>query len=173
MTAKSPIKAKRERHSAGQRALDMALRLLTRRDHTRRELEVKLRHRGVGAGDIAGAMARLEELGCLDDAKTAMALVDHLVRKGYGCLRIRYVLGQKGVDDAAMQAALQRCGDDAQQSRYARRALNKKRMRLEREGDPVKRRQMAYRFLAGRGFPAPVIHRVIGDREDDLFQAES
>lgn len=162
-------KAKRGRKNGGQRALDTALRLLTRRDHTRRELEAKLRYRGFNANHVAGAMARLDELGYLDDAKTATALVDHLVRKGYGCLRIRYVLGQKGVDDAAMGQALHRCGDDAQQARYARCALEKKRMRLEREGDLVKRRQMAYRFLAGRGYPAPVIRLAIGDREDDLL----
>jgi regulatory protein len=157
---------KRRRPNAGQQALDSALRLLTRRDHTRWELEVKLRYRGLAASDIAKALARMDDLGYLDDARTAVALADHMAGRGYGILRIRYALEQKGVDAAAIEKALGCCGDEAAQVLNARRALKKKRLRLEREADPLKRHQMAYRFLAGRGFPAMVIRRAIGDADD-------
>jgi regulatory protein len=159
---------KKNRHgpTAGQHALDSALRLLSRRDHTRQELVVKLRQKGFGSSDVAGAIASLDELGYLDDAKTARTLADSLLRKGYGIMRIRYALVQKGVDDAMIEATLKSCDDDAEQVQRARCVLEKKRLRLGREADPVKRYQMAYRFLAGRGFPAMVIRQAIGECGD-------
>jgi regulatory protein len=160
-------KNKQPRPAAGRSALDSAFRLLTRRDHTRWELTGKLRHKGFGVRDVARAIDRLEELGYLDDAKTARIMADHLLRKGYGILRIRYSLGQKGLDDDAIEKALIRCGDDVAQVQHARCVLEKQRLRLEREADPLKRYQRAYRFLAGRGFPAGIIRQTIGEWEDD------
>ena len=39
--------------------------------------------------------------------------------------------------------------------------LGKKTNRLAREGDPWKRRQVAYRYLAGRGFTGSAINKAI------------
>ncbi len=159
---------KRRREDPGRQALDSAVRLLTRRDHTRRELDLKLRQRGFAARDIASALARIDELGYLDDTRTAMAMADQLTGRGYGILRIRYTLEQKGVDEASIATALRACGDETAQVITARRALEKKQHRLAREADPLKRRQIAYRFLMGRGFSAMVIRRAIGEA-DDVF----
>jgi regulatory protein len=169
MKAIPPRQEDRQWQDPRQQALESAFRLLARRDHTRRELEVKLRQKGLGQSDIAGALARCDELGFLDDAKTAMTMAGHLVDKGYGILRIRHALGQKGLDDASIEKASTCCGDEKDQVRCARRALQKKRVRLGREPDPVKRRQMAYRFLAGRGFPATVIRRALDDSGDGIL----
>ena len=147
----------------GSRALESALRLLTRRDHTRRELVIKLRQRGFGAASVEEALARCSDLGYLDDARTAVTMAGHLVNRGYGCLRVRQMLAQKGLDEAYIEKALHCCGDEKTQLHRARHVLEKRRLRLQREADPWKRRQAAYRFLAGRGYPADVIHRVIED----------
>ena len=149
-------------------ALESALRLLARRDHSRRELEVKLASRGFSAGEVQRALVRLNELGYLDDARAAATLAEHLTARGYGVLRVRYALGQKGIEVAIIENALLRCGDDDAQVRNANRALGKKQSHLARESDPMKRRQRAYRFLAGRGFSAMVIRQVIGDYDDDF-----
>ncbi|BBO70737.1 recombination regulator RecX [Desulfosarcina alkanivorans] len=137
--------------------------MLARRDHTSRELAVKLRQKGYGRVAIDGAMARCRELGYLDDMKTATAMAGHLVRSGYGPLRVRQTLSQKGLDDQVVENALGCCGDEDAQVRLAGRVLEKKKPRLAREADPWKRRQKAYRFLAGRGFAPIVINRAIGD----------
>ena len=160
-------KNERRRPAGGRDALDSAFRLLIRRDHTCWELKTKLHHRGFGASDVERAMARLDELGYLDDLKTARILAGHLVHKGHGPLRIRHALGQKGLDEAIIEKALGRCGDEDDQAAAARHALKKKRQWLAREADSRKRFQMAYRFLAGRGFPAAVIRRVIGELDGD------
>ena len=148
---------------ANSKALDSAYRILARRDHTRKELRVKLLQKGFDPAAIEGALVRCRELGYLDDAKTAAIIAGHLAESGYGPLRVRQTLGQKGLDDAVIEQALVRCGDEASQVLSARRMLEKKASRLNREADPWKRRQKAYRFLAGRGFPSTVINRAITD----------
>ena len=144
-------------------ALDSAFRILSRRDHTRKELAVKLRQKGFDSIAIERALSRCRELGYLDDAKTAAIIAGHLAESGYGPLRVRQTLGQKGIDDVTIEHALARCGDEEAQVLSARCLLEKKASRLNREGDPWKRRQKAYRFLAGRGFASAVINRAIAD----------
>ena len=85
------------------RALDSAFRILARRDHTRKELADKLRQKGFDHAAAESALARCRELGYLDDAKTAMIIAGHLAESGYGPLRIRQTLGQKGIDDAVIE----------------------------------------------------------------------
>ncbi len=144
-------------------ALESAFRMLTQRDHTRKELAVKLRQKGFDHTTIERALARCRELGYLDDAKTAAMIAGHLAERGYGPLRVRQTLGQKGLDDDLIEQALARCGDEEAQVLSARCLLEKKASRLNREADPWKRRQKAYRFLAGRGFVSGVINRAISD----------
>ena len=148
---------------ANAKALDSAFRFLTRRDHTCKELRVKLRQKGFDSAAIEGALARCRELGYLDDAKTATIIAEHLAESGYGPLRVRQTLGQKGIDVAAIEQALARCGDEDTQVLSARRMLEKKASHLSREADPWKRRQKAYRYLAGRGFSSTVINMAITD----------
>ena len=45
------------------KALEAAFRVLARRDHTRRELILKLRRKGFGRQAIDGALQRCRELG--------------------------------------------------------------------------------------------------------------
>ena len=143
------------------KALNDAFRILARRDHTRHELAVKLRRKGFGQAAIADALERCRALGYLDDAKTARMIASHLVGRGYGPLHVRQALMQKGLDEKLVESALDCCGDEAVQLASARRMLEKKANRLAREQDPWKRRQVAYRFLAGRGFTGSVINKAI------------
>ena len=163
MKNNSPRQSGGAQRQVNSRALDSAFRLLARRDHTRKELTVKLRQKGFDHAAIEDALARCRELGYLDDAKTAMIIAGHLAESGYGPLRIRQTLGQKGLDDAVIEKAIACTGDEEAQLASARRMLAKKASRLSREIDPWKRRQMAYRLLAGRGFSSTAINRVISD----------
>ena len=145
------------------KALDTAFRMLARRDHTSRELILKLRRKGYGRQAIDGALQRCRTLGYLDDAKTARVMARRLAGKGYGPLRIRQALKQKGLEDVLVERAMADGDEEESQVRAARKALEKKAPRLRRESDPWKRRQIAYRFLAGRGFPASIINQAIED----------
>ncbi len=144
--------------------MDSALRILARRDHTSRELALKLRRKGIGPTAIDAVIERCLELGYLDDARTAEIMAGHLVSRGYGPLRIRQTLCQKGLNDALVEHALKIHSDIQIQADHARRMLDKRSAHLSREPDDVRRRQKAFRYLADRGFSADTIRRVIDDR---------
>ncbi len=144
-------------------ALASAVRFLARRDHSRRELVTKLRRKGHASAAIDYALARCSQLGYLDDDRTARSTAAHLADSGYGPLRIRQVLQQKGIGEQGIAAVMVRHADETAQLQSARRMLQKKQARLERETDDRKRRQWAYRFLGGRGFSSSVIRQVIDD----------
>jgi len=148
---------------ARSRALETAFRMLGRRDHTRRELTLKLHRKGFGRQVVDSAILRCRELGYLDDEKTARIMADRPAGKGYGPLRIRQALKQKGLDEALVEKAMAAGNTEKDQVHAARKVLQKKASRLNRESDPWKRRQIAYRFLSGRGFPSSIIKQAIDD----------
>ena len=92
-------------------ALDAGLRLLGRRAHSRVELRRKLDRRGYTADQTEAALARLDELGYLDDRSFAEALVK---RRGAirGPLALSAELAARGVDRTHADTAL--AGFDAE-----------------------------------------------------------
>ncbi|MDL2274703.1 recombination regulator RecX [Desulfosarcina sp. OttesenSCG-928-G10] len=142
--------------------MEAALRMLSRRDHTMHELCTKLHEKGFSAEAVDRAVHQCRHLGYLDDAKTAKALAEQLIRRGYGPLRIRETLSGKGLDEDIIHSVLEQ--DDNNGTGIldtAKRALEKKRSRFDREPDPHKQWQKAFRFLAGRGFSADVIRKAL------------
>ena len=83
--------------SAYQKALD----LLSRRDHFRRELVEKLRHRGFPDDEIDAALGRCEDLGLVDDQKLAARFVEvRAATRGWGPHRLAAELQHRGVSAA-------------------------------------------------------------------------
>lgn len=144
-------------------ALQSAVRLLARRDHTEKELVYKLRQRKFDAAAIDDALQRCRDLGYVDDARTAAMMAAHMASRGNGPLKIHRTLHQKGVDEAIIERALNGCGDEDAQVESARYILKRIRFRLNRETDRQKKRIKAYRFLTGRGFTSEVIKRATLD----------
>ena len=86
-------------------AFDAGIRLLARRAHSRVELRRKLARRGYDADEVRGAVARLSELGYLDDASFA---VGHVRRRSgtRDALALSAELAERGVDKVVAGAAL-------------------------------------------------------------------
>jgi regulatory protein len=106
-------------------AFDRALKLLELRPHFAREVERKLARAGYGRDEIAAAIARLGELGYLDDATHAKNHAATLAeRKGYGATRIRAELARRGATGEAIGSALASVDPDAELAR-AREAAEK------------------------------------------------
>lgn len=80
------------------RAYNCAVSLLSRRDHSKKELLRKLREKGYGNGAQV-ALEKLEQGGYIDDERFCRLYASELVRlKGYGKRRIEQELCLKGVD---------------------------------------------------------------------------
>jgi regulatory protein len=134
-----------------------ALRLLATREHARLELTRKLAARGYGAADIAAVLTRLTALGALDEARFAQLYVAERARKGFGPVRIRAELYERGVADEIIISALHPMSNDWPVL-IARAHDRRFGPDLPGEAADYGRRG---RFLAGRGFPPELIHRFL------------
>jgi regulatory protein len=149
--------------SEGPSAFDRAVRLLALRPHFVAEVERKLRQRGYEAGEIAAAIARLEELGYLDDPATAAEYVRlQRERKGWGRTRLRAELLRRGVSERVAAEVLATSTDE-DELELARRELVR-----WRRGGGGERAQLARR-LERKGFPARVIVSVLDEAGLDTW----
>ncbi|WP_267223933.1 regulatory protein RecX [Dyella silvae] len=148
-------------------AYSKALGMLARREHSRRELKLKLRQKGYEGGEAGEALDRLGEQHYQDDDRFAEMLVRSRVSQGYGPMRVRAELKSHGLSDARIRAVLDEAEVDWEASAAAQ---------LRRRfgaGSPPDRDEKARRaqFLLRRGFPAATVrsvtHADVDDAADD------
>jgi regulatory protein len=149
-TGTPPRKARRERAPAT--ALQRALGLLTRREHSRKELTRKLVTRGVDATEVDAAIGKLTDGGWQDDGRFAEALVRSRASNGYGPLHIRAELATHDLPAELRQAAL-----DDFEGDWLEIARDVVRRRFERIQDLRVRERKAADYLIRRGFPGDIV----------------
>jgi regulatory protein len=121
--------------------------LLARRAHSRLELHQKLRRRGHDVDEVEAALARLAELGHVDDAAFASGLVRRrsTVR---GPRALAGELSARGIDRAGIAAALEGMDPEAElaaatglaERLYAGRSMPGYKELLDRVGSKLLRR---------------------------------
>ena len=87
-------------------AKQRALKILERRDVSRKMLLDKLTEKGIAETDAAEVADWLCALGVVDDERFAGLVVRHYAGKGYGERRIREELYRRGIDRDLWDAAL-------------------------------------------------------------------
>jgi regulatory protein len=151
-----------ERVKAKQRALDY----LAYKPRTETEVRRKLRKSDTPSSVIDDVIARLYDLGYLDDAAYAEDYArNRFANKGYGPKRIERELKERGVDRHIAESAVERLFDDNDPIDAAREHAKKRWSRIAGEDDPRRRKQKLYRYLRRRGFTTDTIYRVIDEFE--------
>ncbi len=139
-------------------AFEAALRLLTSRAHSERELRQKLARRRCPPTEIDRAVAKVRRLGYLDDAAFARALTAERTRTR-GPALIARELTAKGIGREVVQAAV---------SEVSREAVVAAARRLAKKGvEAGADRQVVAARLLRRGFPSDVVRETVG-RDVDL-----
>lgn len=87
-------------------ALGVAVRALRHRDLSRSRLEERLLARGAGEDARAEALAALERVGLVDDARVAAGRALALAGRGFGDAAVRHTLEQEGLAADDVEAAL-------------------------------------------------------------------
>ena len=101
--------------SEARRAQEKALYLLECRDHSRKELENKLR-RSVKADTDRQVTQRMEEAGLINDRDFAGRYARELMqRKGYAVARVEQALRQKGIDRELIREIIEEMQPDPQE----------------------------------------------------------
>jgi regulatory protein len=138
-------------------ARGIALGLLTRREHSRKELHQKLVRRGFDAAEISPLLDQLQAQRLQSDERFIESYIHARQTRGFGPVRIRLELKGRGITDAVIDAHLdERSG----QWRDALYTLYRKRYRDE-PADKYKERVRRSRFLQQRGFDAEMIRCLI------------
>jgi regulatory protein len=146
-------------------AMNAAIHLLSRRNHTKYEIRQKLKQRGFIAEIISRVLAECERLNYVDDEKTAQFYLRELGAKGYGKQRIRFSMKKKGLDHALTEKLLSEEHSETEEMENARRLFESRIARFNREKDAGKRREKIYRFLYSRGFSPSLISKLIREEK--------
>lgn len=147
-----------------QKAMDKAMRLLSSRGHSRKELYDKLLKRGFSKKVIMQTLSECERLNFINDFVFAENYLAELQGKGYGVYRIKNAMFKKGVPPEILKELLENAPDNEENEKArALESLKRKMKTLERESDPRKRKDKACRFLASRGFSMDVIYSVLDE----------
>ena len=139
-----------------------AMDLLARREHGRIELARKLRQRGAPAELIEPVLDRLADEGLLSETRFLESFVRMRVNAGYGPLRIREELAQRGLPRADIEQALQESDFDWSEQL---REIWQRKFAGVLPSDPRERAKQG-RFLSYRGYPLELIGRLLSGRSD-------
>ncbi len=139
---------------------ERALRLLARREHSRAELERKLRAHTTPEDDLEALIQDLSQRKLLSDERFAESRAHALSRK-FGAARIAHELRAKGLDKGlAEQTAKASRATEVERAREVWR----RKFRVAPTTREERARQM--RFLQSRGFSFDAIRAVVGGKDD-------
>ncbi|KAA6187895.1 regulatory protein RecX [Thiohalocapsa marina] len=136
-----------------------AIKLLTTREHSCLELQRKLEQRGYPPQAVRQVLDDLQRDDLLSEQRLAEAYVAERLGKGFGPVRIRFELREKGLSDAQIDPHLML--DDTQVLAVMARA-HQRRFGPAARDDRATAAKRA-RFLEYRGFPSYLIARYLGD----------
>jgi regulatory protein len=145
-------------------AYGKALGLLSRREHSKRELQRKLDRTGFDAEEASAALEQLQEQSFQSDERFAQLLVRSRASQGHGPRRILAELRTHGIADAEARSALEEESEDW--LALARRIY---RRRYGATAPPDRQEsQKRAAFLLRRGFDAATVRAIThADDVDD------
>ena len=140
--------------------------MLSRRPYSVAELRRALERKFPDSADVPDVLARLRQLGYLDDAKFADAYAASLARvRNYGRHRVRRELKSKLVDYRVVDRAVDNAFTSVNERELLERAVDKKIRTLRK---PMTRSRLASlcQSLIRRGFRADDIMKAVRSRPE-------
>jgi regulatory protein len=138
-------------------ALESAVRLLTRREHSAKELSDKLKQKGFSTEEINEVLASCQRLDLQSDERFVECYVRSRIRQGYGPLKISQELKLKGVDSALISKEIKQEGPN-----WLTYALNVWEKKCKGQINlSFQETQKQQRFLLYRGFDIDIISQVV------------
>ncbi len=142
-----------------------AVRALGRREHCAAELRAKLRQRDFDDELIATVIVRLQEDGYLSEARFAEAFLRMRMRAGEAPWLAAQKARRRGLEEGALQDALQAAQEDFDALAVCRQMLNRRDPQGLRHADERIWQRHA-RFLQNKGFDTATILRVLKEQDD-------
>lgn len=143
------------------KAMQRAVKLLSVRAHSTAELRKKLFQKEFGGSAVYFALNECTRLGYLNDLSFARMYLDEMRGRGWGDRKCRLGLQKKGIDGAMIEEVFAASEDPEAAYERASTVFERKWQGLQRESDPRKRQEKAFRFMVSRGFPSDLITRLL------------
>ena len=137
-----------------------ALRLLSQREHSRKELEQKLKPHEETPGELAEALDFLAAKDFINEKRVVESVVNRRASK-LGAARVRQELVAKGLPADDIAEAV-----EAMRSTELDRALQVWRKRFGTPPSDASERAKQVRFLVSRGFAPEVVRRVVAGADE-------
>ena len=138
-----------------------ALRYLAAREHSRAELERKLKPHEETSGQLAQLLDELQAKDFISEARVVESVINRRAGR-FGAARIKYELLNKGLGAEAVAGAM-----DSLKSSELERAREIWRRKFDGPAADAAGRARQMRFLAARGFGGDVIRRVVSQTDED------
>ncbi|MDX1346558.1 MAG: regulatory protein RecX [Sedimenticolaceae bacterium] len=135
------------------------IRLLADREHSRLELRRKLLARDYDPGIVEEVLRSLEKQGLLSDERFTEQYINVLKRKGFGPLRMRALLRERGINDTMISERVDHREDEWRQLmiQTARRKFG------DSKGEDFREKSKIARYLEYRGYPEYLIRDYLFD----------
>ena len=138
-----------------------ALRYLAGREHSRAELERKLKAHEETPGQLAQVLDDLQAKDFISEARVVESVINRRAGR-FGAARIKYELLNKGLGAEAVAAAVNRL-----KRSELERAQVIWRKKFDGPAPDAAGRAKQMRFLAARGFGGDVIRRVVAQADEE------
>lgn len=138
-----------------------ALRLLSGREHSRTELERKLKPHEETPGQLAQVLDELQAKDFISEARVVESVINRRAAR-FGASRIKYELLNKGLGAEAVAEAV-----NSLKASELDRAREIWRKKFDGSAPDAAGRARQMRFLAARGFGGDVIRRVVSQAHAD------
>ena len=135
----------------------IAMDLLSRREHSRRELIDKLKIRGFEGEEVEAYLDRLADRGLQSDQRFLESYIRMRSQNGYGPLRIRQELRKKGIEDSTISLNFESMELDW----YEIAVMAWRKKYNQSPGSDMKLRAKQTRFLQYRGFDFDMINHAL------------
>jgi len=137
-----------------------ALKLLSYRARSRKEMAEKLQQKGFGSGQIEDLIKLLEAAGLINDRTLAADLLRYAVeRKSLGAKGIRMFLARRGIDRELIEKTM--AAHPPESEAHAALEFAEKKLRTLKKYPPDIVRRRLWGMLQRRGFSSEVIHKSI------------
>lgn len=136
------------------------LRLLSRRDHSKKEIQDKLTYKGFDRSHVSEVIDELSGQNWQNDSRYAESYARVRCQKGFGPVRIAYELRQQGIEPEVVEFALSAATNDwnsVLEAVYFKKFSKNNRFDLNERGKRL-------RFLLQRGFSNGMINPLL-DRQ--------
>lgn len=149
------------------RAKDLALRFLSNRARSGREVEKKLREKEIDEETIREVITALEKVNLINDEAFAANWVEYRSRECLlGPLRLLLELEEKGVGEEIRARAVEECFQNMDEKELALAAAEKK-IRSSGEISREKLKGRVFGYLQRRGFSSEAVYSAVNKLIND------